>query len=88
MSTPKDSPQRHVHRPDEASTGTFKVDTVRIRALREDGLPDEINTVRVKALGADLVSLAAEPKIARRRTLDDMRKLSEEIVAAQKPDQK
>ena len=33
------------------------------------------------ALGADTLVVASEPKPARRRSLDDMRKLSEEIAA-------
>lgn len=54
---------RHVTRPCEASTGTFKCD---------------IETVRLEALGGDALSLVEDDPKAR-RCLDDMRKLSEEI---------
>jgi hypothetical protein len=55
---------RHVTRPCEANTGTFKC---------------AIEPARLEALGGDRLSLVLEERPKPRRCLDDMRKLSEEI---------
>jgi hypothetical protein len=55
---------RHVTRPGEANTGTFKCD---------------IQTERLRALGGDGLSLVPADDPTPRRCLDDMRRLSEQI---------
>ena len=59
-----------------------EVDTVRLPALRRLAVPAELSAEAPELAGGDPYSKAVPQRKAPRRTLDDMRRLSEQIKRA------